>query len=103
MKRGIVGNGGDAHEAWPRRDVAGHERDGILSTRILVVDENRLFSDVIREALSGQGFDVAVTAGTGDDGLAAARRFRPDVVLVDLGLRGGSGVEVARAIRGELP
>ena len=44
------------------------------------------------------GHEVRV-ANTGPDGVAAARAYRPDVILCDLGLPGLSGFEVARILR----
>jgi two-component system, NarL family, nitrate/nitrite response regulator NarL len=46
---------------------------------------------------------VCGTAATGEDGVALARKERPDVALVDLGLPRMSGEEVIAAIRQELP
>src|SRR5205085_10246874 len=46
------------------------------------------------------GFDVIV-AGDGVRALEAARGRRPDLVILDLGLPGLDGLEVARALRGE--
>jgi CheY-like chemotaxis protein len=40
-------------------------------------------------------------AGSGPEALAAADRFRPDVVLLDIGLPGMSGYEVCRRVRQE--
>jgi CheY-like chemotaxis protein len=42
---------------------------------------------------------TAAVAYTGTEGVALARRFRPDVVLCDLGLPGLTGFEVARVLR----
>jgi CheY-like chemotaxis protein len=47
-----------------------------------------------------QGFEVDV-AYTGPEGLAAARRLRPDAVVCDLGLPGMSGYDVAQALRAD--
>ena len=49
------------------------------------------------------GFEVVGTAATGEDGVALARREKPDVALVDLGLPKMSGEDVIATIRQELP
>jgi CheY-like chemotaxis protein len=52
------------------------------------------------ELLMAAGYDVAAAA-TGPDAVAEASRFRPDVVLLDLGLPGFDGYEVARRLRAD--
>jgi len=69
----------------------------------LIVDDNRLFSEVIREVLTENGVEVAGTESTGDAAIAAARRLRPDVVLIDLALPDRPGLEVGSSILEELP
>jgi PAS domain S-box-containing protein len=66
--------------------------------RVLVVEDNLDSAESLREALSLNGHEVAVTY-SGPAGLEAARSWRPEVVLCDVGLPGIDGYEVARAIR----
>lgn len=68
--------------------------------RVLIVDDHKLFAEAISSALSGNGHGMVVlpVATTAKDGLAAASSERPDVVLLDLGLPDGSGVDVGRKI-----
>ena len=66
--------------------------------RVLVVEDHVDTSETLRDLLELSGFEVQV-AGSGADGVAAARRFHPDVVLCDLGLPGMNGYEVASALR----
>ena len=66
--------------------------------RILVVEDNRDAADTLAELLGLFDYDVAV-AYTGLEGVEAALRFRPEVVLCDLGLPGCDGYEVARRLR----
>jgi CheY-like chemotaxis protein len=70
------------------------------SWRILVVDDNECCADCLALLLRRQGHDPQV-AYDGVGALAAARRFRPEVVLSDLGLPGLSGHELARSLRRE--
>jgi PAS domain S-box-containing protein len=70
-------------------------------TRILVVEDNPDAATGIGKLLSTCGFDVKI-AHDGKAGIALARSFRPEVVLLDIGLPGMSGYEVVRAFR-ELP
>jgi DNA-binding NarL/FixJ family response regulator len=73
------------------------------NTRILLVDDHRLFSEVIRSTLEGMGMDVLPVATTGSEGLDVARRERPDIVLVDIGLPDESGLVVGEKILEEMP
>jgi signal transduction histidine kinase/CheY-like chemotaxis protein len=69
--------------------------------RILVVDDNVDAADSLATLLRLTGHDVS-TAYSGPDALHAARERRPEVVLLDIGLPGMSGYEVAGRLR-ELP
>lgn len=66
--------------------------------RVLVVEDHLDTSETLRDLLELSGFEVQI-AGSGADGVAAARRFHPDVVLCDLGLPGMNGYEVASTLR----
>lgn len=68
--------------------------------RVLLIEDNEDAADSLRAALELHANTVAV-ARTGPDGIAAARAFKPDVVVCDIGLPAMSGYEVARAIRGD--
>src|SRR3954454_7920859 len=65
---------------------------------ILVVDDERKIADLARDYLEHAGFAVRI-ATDGDAALAAVRRDRPDLVVLDLGLPGRDGLDVTRAIR----
>jgi signal transduction histidine kinase len=68
------------------------------SRRVLVVDDNRDVTESICELLEMIGH-VTEQALDGNQALAAYTTFGPDVVLLDLGLPGMSGFEVAERIR----
>jgi two-component system response regulator MprA len=65
---------------------------------ILVVEDKRELREVLRRTLHENGFAV-VTAGDGDAGLRAATAQHPDLVILDVGLPGRDGLEVARTLR----
>jgi PAS domain S-box-containing protein len=70
----------------------------ILSLRVLIVDDNRDAAESMGLVLARAGADVQVV----HDGLAALEcieRFRPEMVLLDIGMPGMDGYEVARRIR----
>jgi CheY-like chemotaxis protein len=68
--------------------------------RILVVDDNRDGADSLAMMLGVMGHD-ARTAYDGQQALEAAAAFRPDVLLLDIGLPKLNGYEVARRVRGQ--
>jgi DNA-binding NarL/FixJ family response regulator len=71
--------------------------------RVLIVDDHQLFAEVIRTTLLGLGMAVLPVATSAEDGLAAALRERPDLVLMDVGLGEHSGLTYGRKILDELP
>jgi PAS domain S-box-containing protein len=69
--------------------------------KVLIVEDNRDSADSLRMALELSGGCEVEVAYTGPDGVEAAKRVRPHLVLCDIGLPGFSGYEVARRIRAE--
>jgi two-component system response regulator RegX3 len=67
-------------------------------TRLLVVEDEKSFSDALSYVLTKEGFDVAV-ASTGPAALETFDRTGADLVLLDVMLPGLSGTEVCRALR----
>jgi len=70
--------------------------------KVLVVDDNVDAADVLQAVLERLGHEVESVHG-GLEALAATERFKPDVVLLDLGMPGMSGHEVARELRRRRP
>ena len=66
--------------------------------RILIVDDNRNQARTLARLLEAMGHEAAV-AYDGSTALPLAAEFHPDVALVDIGLPGMSGYEVARRMR----
>ena len=66
--------------------------------RVFVVDDNRDAADTLAMLLEMEGYDVRVEYD-GDDAMRAADEFHPDVALLDIGLPGKDGYEIARHIR----
>ncbi|MES2180029.1 MAG: response regulator transcription factor [Gemmatimonadota bacterium] len=77
------------------------ERDSI---RVLIADDHALVREGLRHVLSvTPGFDVVGEAGSGAETLAEASRLAPDVVVLDISMPHGSGLEVAAELRVVLP
>ena len=64
---------------------------------VLVVEDELKIARVVRDYLTDAGFDVIVAA-SGEAALASARGSRPDLVVLDLGLPGVDGLDVAREL-----
>ena len=65
---------------------------------ILLVEDERAITEPLAEALEREGFVPAV-AGTAAEAMERARRSAPDLVLLDIGLPDGSGLDVCRELR----
>src|SRR5262249_58064516 len=68
------------------------------TTKVLVVDDHRNILDMVATVLRFHGFEV-YTAGTAADGVAAADACRPDLVVLDIMLPDGDGLDMCRALR----
>jgi two-component system response regulator DevR len=72
--------------------------------RVLIVDDHEVVRVGLRTVLSRQDSISAVgEAGNVTDAVAECCRLQPDVVLMDVRLSGGSGVDACRAIRDSCP
>jgi DNA-binding NarL/FixJ family response regulator len=74
-----------------------------MAVRAIAIEDDEAVARLIAQVLSSHGFDVCGTAASGEEGVALARKEKPDVALVDLGLPKMSGEDVIHAIRTELP
>jgi diguanylate cyclase (GGDEF)-like protein/PAS domain S-box-containing protein len=71
--------------------------------RILVVEDETIVALDLKNSLTVLGYDVVATATTGEAAIARANETRPDLVLMDIILKGEmDGVEAANAIRARL-
>ncbi len=76
----------------------GTETQSAPTLRVLVVDDNKDAADSTADVLRIHGH-VVQTVYSGAAALGAARVFKPDVVLLDIGLPGIDGYEIARRLR----
>jgi DNA-binding NarL/FixJ family response regulator len=87
-----------------QRQASGHTQNPPKQLRLLLVDDH----EVVRQGLAAvisrrENFQVVAEAGTVADAIEAAERFRPDLIVMDVRLPDGSGIEACREIRAEHP
>ncbi len=66
--------------------------------RVLVVEDDDAIAQVLQRSLRMEGYDVKI-AGDGVSALDLSHAFLPDLVILDLGLPGMDGIEVAKTLR----
>ena len=71
--------------------------------RVLVVDDVDGSRDLIREILESDGIEVVGEAETGESAIRLAEELRPDVVLMDVRMKGMDGIEATRRLKELLP
>ena len=75
-----------------------------MSTRVLLIDDHDLIRGGLRGAFERDGaFTVVGEAGTLDEGVRLAARLQPSVVVIDVNLPDGSGMDGVKRLRAEQP
>ena len=87
---------GESSRASPAQDSA--TAAGATSLRVLIADDDRDGALMLQVLLQSEGYEVRAVHG-GQEALDAARAFRPDVVLLDIGMPKITGYEAARRLR----
>ncbi len=71
--------------------------------RVLLADDHALFRAGIASLLTAWGFEVVGEASDGLEALERTRQLRPELVLMDIRMRGCNGLEATRLIKAEMP
>jgi two-component system, NarL family, response regulator NreC len=75
-----------------------------VATRILIADDHPVLRSGLRVLLgAAPGLEVVGEAGSGEETLRLAEELLPDVVLLDIGMPGESGIETVRRLKAKLP
>jgi two-component system, NarL family, response regulator NreC len=75
-----------------------------MTIRLLLVDDHRMMREGLRSLLEAHGgLEVVAEADNGRDAVRKARGVKPDVVVMDIGMKDLNGVEATRQLRAELP
>ena len=83
---------------YRRLDSASSRLINLAGRRILVVDDEADARDLLAQIFSQAGADVTVVASA-DEALATLRRWRPDVLVSDIGMPGDDGYALIRKVR----
>ena len=75
-------------------------QDATRSTTILIVEDNELNMKLWNDVLEAQGYSLLKTP-FGIEALEIARKYRPDLILLDIRLPDISGFDVARRLKGD--
>ncbi len=71
--------------------------------RLLLVDDHPLFLQSLKGLLAASGYEVVGTAADGFEALEQARILHPDLILMDINMRGCDGLAATRLIKAEMP
>jgi len=74
-----------------------------MSRTVVLVDDHAGFRQEVRRLLQAAGFDVVGEAADAAEGLRAAARTGPDLILLDVGLPDGNGLELVSTFRAVSP
>ncbi|MGE5610679.1 MAG: ATP-binding protein [Bacillota bacterium] len=100
VTQGSLQNAGDRPVPSGERQIAGLPLRGSRPLRILLVEDHVDTAKLVRRLLMTEGHDVT-TVETIADGLATVRSARPDLLISDLGLPDGSGLDLMRQLLAE--
>ena len=76
----------------------------IPARSVLIVDDGPLLRQKMCEILRREGdFDVCGEAGNGQEAIEKAQQLHPDLIIMDLSMRGMNGLEAVHALREALP
>jgi two-component system, NarL family, nitrate/nitrite response regulator NarL len=71
--------------------------------RVLIAEDHELFRRGLVELLAAEGFEIVGATASGEDAVALVSELEPDVVLMDIALGQGSGIEATRTITQDYP
>ena len=69
-----------------------------MTAKVLIVDDNVYLNHLLQGMLADEGYEVDAARYAGE-GYSAYLRKRPDVILTDIHMPGGSGLEMMKQIR----
>jgi DNA-binding NarL/FixJ family response regulator len=77
---------------------------GLRTVRVLIIDSHPIVREGLRRIIEKEeGFSVCAEADTSSDARSLARETGPDVIIADLSLKQGSGIDLVRCVRANHP
>jgi len=71
-----------------------------MTRRVLIVDDHPMIRSAVATLLEGSDFAITASAGTAESAIRTLAEHDPDLVILDIAMPGGSGLEVLRRLRG---
>jgi CheY-like chemotaxis protein len=78
------------------------KKHGVGKT-VLVVDDSEVLRKMIEKAFLSDGFKTCVEAANGQEGIEAAKKCQPDLIILDLSMPVMNGLQAAPIMRGMFP
>ena len=109
LRRGSVSGAAPASEpiapdSFSSGVVVNPKSDLPQAIPILIVDDHPLFRHGLAQLInSDDGYSVCGQASSAPEAMALVRKLRPKLAIVDLGLKGPSGIELTKSLRVEFP
>jgi response regulator NasT len=72
-----------------------------VTTRVVIAEDEAIIRLDLKETLQEEGYDVVGETGRGDEAVELVRELEPDVVILDIKMRGMDGLSAAREISAE--
>ena len=70
---------------------------------VIIVDDDFLVVDALKTIVEAAGINVIATGANGEEAIALAREYRPEVIMLDIRMQPTNGMEATRAIMAEDP
>jgi len=69
-----------------------------MSIKVLIIDDSSMMRKIIRKLLEPEGYEIVAEAGSGEEGIEKYKEVKPELVTMDITMRGMDGISAAREI-----